>query len=195
MNKPTQPEALKAVRTIIEYIGEDPDQDDLLETPDRYLRAWAEDWGTGYKTGGNHLIKLFRDPKRNYDEVVIVRGILMFSHCRHHLAPFYGTADIAYLPDPERGILGLSKFARVVNHFARRLQVQEHLTEEIASFIEEKVSDRAVAVLIRATHTCMCSRGAHAFGAQTITSAFRPKGVVIEKPGFRDEFLKLVSIT
>jgi GTP cyclohydrolase I len=201
----TELEALSAVRTLISYIGDDPDREGLRDTPQRVLRAWEQSWGAGYRAPTAELVKLFTEPSHDeHGSMVLIRGITFHSTCEHHMAPFYGTADVAYIPEArfawsnERQatervgskIVGLSKLARIVDHFARRLQVQERLTNEIADFIKMEISEDC-AIVMRAQHMCMMSRGVQQAHAETITSALR--GVFYHKPEARSEFLRLTQ--
>lgn len=178
--------ALEAVRVLLAYIGDDPNRPGLVDTPQRVLKAWEQSWGHGYREiGPETLLTLFEPhgvspfPERDkqqfihatFDEMVVVRDITMYSHCEHHLAPFFGVAHVAYVPSA-LGIVGLSKLARVVDHFARRLQVQERLCVQIADFLAEHLSAH-VGVQIKATHMCMVSRGVQQPHAQTVTTALR----------------------
>jgi GTP cyclohydrolase I len=179
-------QALEAIRTLLDYIGEDPDRPGLGRTPERVLRAWERDWGLGYRSEPPAL-PLFASNEINYNEMVLVRDIRFFSTCEHHMAPFFGSCDIGYLP--QSGIVGLSKLARVVAHFAQRLQVQERLTCQIADYLTTHVSGRGVGVIMRATHLCMVSRGVKQPEAVTVTSALR--GALFDDAKARSEFLHL----
>jgi GTP cyclohydrolase I len=182
--------ALDAVRTLIRYIGDDPTREGLQETPERVLKAWVESWGAGYRDPSNGLVKLFAEESHDpHGSMVLVRGIRFFSTCEHHMAPFYGTADVAYIPCG-KGVVGLSKLARIVDHFSRRLQVQERLTNQIADFIKREISADC-AIIMRAAHMCMVSRGVQQPGSETITSALR--GAFYDKPEARAEFLRLTQ--
>lgn len=185
---PSRAAALEAVRTLIAYIGDDPTREGLAETPDRVLDAWRKDWGAGYAEQPANLIKLFdASPKLRLQPMIVVRDLSFHSTCEHHMAPFFGHAAIAYIPRQEIGRLGLSKFARIIDHFARRLQTQERLTDEIANFLNDNLS-RDVAVTMRATHMCMVSRGVRQPNAQTITSAL--KGAFYDDSATRSEFFR-----
>lgn len=198
--------ALAALRTVLSYIGEDPERPGLVDTPDRVLKAWEEDWGVGYLEPAKPLVKLFEhegafahDDEEILDsnadnqalalrgEMVTVSDIQLFSHCEHHLAPFFGTAAISYIPT-KAGLIGISKLARVVEHFARRLQVQERLTAQIADYLVEHVSPD-VGIVIKCSHMCMVSRGVKQPNAKTITSALR--GAFYDDGKTRSEFLAL----
>src|SRR5580700_5307627 len=146
MGKPTRNEALHAVRTLIEYIGDDPDRPGLLKTPERVLKAWYDEWGAGYRDMAFETTVFDNEGVLlPYDQMVFVKDIVFFSTCEHHLSPFFGTACVAYIP--EKKIVGLSKLARIVTHFAARLQVQERLVSEIAEFIEQEVSVHCAVML------------------------------------------------
>ncbi len=171
---------------LLQFIGEDPKRGGLLDTPKRVAKAWKH-WASGYGVDIPALLKTFEDGADGCDEMVVVKDIPFYTHCEHHMAPFFGTATIAYIPDGR--IVGLSKLPRVVNAFARRLQVQERLTNQIADAIQEHLQPKGVGVVIRARHLCMESRGIQQQGHYTITSALR--GVMRESPEARAEFLDL----
>ena len=159
-----------AVREILIAVGEDPEREGLLETPERVARMYAECFGGLHDDPTRH-IKLFTDDTGS-DGMVLIKDIPLYSMCEHHLLPFTGKCHIAYIPSNGK-ILGLSKFARIVDCFARRPQVQEHLTNQIADFINEALEPQGVAVIIEAEHLCMTMRGARAAGSTTQTSALR----------------------
>lgn len=160
----------RAVRDILEAVGEDPDREGLRETPDRVARMYGEIFSGLSSDPGEHL-KIFKETGK-HDELVFVKDIPLYSVCEHHLLPFIGRAHIAYIPRDGR-IIGLSKFARIVDCFARRPQVQERLTGQIADFLYENLEPQGVAVFIQAEHLCMTMRGARAAGTVTETSALR----------------------
>lgn len=170
---------------MLQFIGEDPGRGGLLETPARVAKAW-EFWASGYGQDPAEILKCFEDGAEGCDEMVIVKGIPFYTHCEHHMAPFFGKATVAYIPDGK--IVGLSKINRLVDCFARRLQVQERLTTQIADAINEHLAPKGVGVLVEARHLCMESRGVCQQGHSTITSALR--GVMIEGT-VRQEFLNL----
>ena len=176
-----------AVRDILEAIGEDPDREGLKETPKRVANMYEEILGGINQSAEEHL-KIFNEPGN--DEMVIVRDIPLYSMCEHHLLPFVGKAHIAYIPNEGR-IIGLSKLARIVNVFAKRLQVQERLTAEVADFLYIKLGAKSVAVIIEAEHLCMTMRGARAAGAKTETSALR--GYVRNDAKLRAEVMSLLT--
>ena len=174
---------------LLQFIGEDPTREGLLETPARYLKAWKE-WTSGYGRNAEEVLKVeFADGGEDYDQMVLIDPISFFSHCEHHLTPIFGTVHMAYIPNGK--IAGLSKFARLVEVFARRLQVQERLTTQIASTIDEVLSPLGVGVVIRARHLCMESRGAKAFGTETTTIALR--GCLKNEDAARAEFMSIIK--
>lgn len=174
------------VRRLLQYIGDDPTRGGLAETPTRVAKAWKF-WGSGYDVDVPSLLKTFEDGAEGCDEMVMVKGIPFYTHCEHHMAPFFGTATIAYLPNKK--IVGLSKLNRVLNVYARRLQVQERLTAQVADAINDNLKPLAVGVVIKARHLCMESRGVCQQGHHTVTSALR--GAFKEEPSARAEFLAL----
>lgn len=165
---------------------EDPSRGGLSETPDRVVKAW-DSWSSGYGQDPAALLKTFEDGAERVDEMIVVSGLPVYSHCEHHLAPFWGEAHIGYIPDGR--IVGLSKFGRLVDCFARRLQVQERLTQQIADAIQEHLQPKGVGVILRCRHMCMESRGIRTPGTVTTTSALY--GVIKTMPDPRAEFLAL----
>jgi GTP cyclohydrolase I len=181
-------EVAEAVRTLIRWAGDDPDREGLLDTPARVARAWKE-YARGYgEDPARHLSRTF-DEVGGYDEIVLLKDIPFQSHCEHHLAPIIGKASIAYLP-AER-VVGISKLARVLHGYARRLQVQERLTAQVADCICEHLRPQGVAVVIEATHACMTARGVHTPGVMMTTS--RMMGVFREDERSRREVLALMG--
>ena len=174
------------VRRMLQYVGENPARGGLLETPRRVAKAWGH-WCSGYDKNASEILKVFEDGAEKCDEMVVVKDIPIYSKCEHHMADIFGTATIAYIPNGK--IVGLSKLSRLADMFARRLQVQERLTNQIADALEEHLHPKGVGVIIRARHMCMESRGICQQGHHTITSALR--GVLKEKPEARAEFLEL----
>jgi len=168
-------------------IGEDPERGGLIETPIRVAKAWQH-WAGGYKEDPKEILKTFEDGAENYNQIILVKDIPVYSHCEHHLAPFFGVAHVAYIPDGK--IVGLSKLSRVVDVFARRLQVQERLTNQVAEAIEEALQPKAVGVIIECRHMCMESRGIQRQGASTVTSAM--KGLFEWDRSAKEELLDLV---
>jgi GTP cyclohydrolase I len=178
------------IRRILQYVGEDSNREGLRDTPARVAKAWAF-WCQGYKQNPKDVLKVFEDGAAGADEMIVVRDIEFYSHCEHHMAPFFGKAHVAYIPNAEQPkVVGLSKIARVVDIYARRLQVQERLTNEIVDCIHTELNALGAAVLIEAKHMCMCSRGVNKQDSMTITSALR--GAIKDKPAARAEFLALV---
>ena len=177
----------RAVRDILEAIGEDPDREGLKETPERVARMYEEVFSGLTEDAHDHL-KLFNE--KGNDELVVVRDIPLYSMCELHLLPFVGKAHIAYIPSDGK-IIGLSKLARIVNVYAKRPQVQERLTTQIADFLYEELEAKSVAVLIQAEHLCMTMRGAKAAGAMTQTSALR--GTARKDARTRAEVMSLLS--
>jgi GTP cyclohydrolase I len=172
---------------LLQYIGEDPTREGLRDTPKRFLKAWRE-WTSGYaKDPVAELKTEFVDGSEGYDEMVMIDPIPFDSFCEHHLAIIRGFVHLAYIPDGK--IAGLSKFCRLVEVFARRLQVQERMTVQIAQTIQDVLTPLGCGVVIRAEHTCMSSRGARVFGAVTTTTALRG---VFKKPEVRAEFLQMI---
>lgn len=175
------------VRRLLQFIGEDPLREGLLETPARVSKAWKH-WASGYSTDVASLFKTFEDGSTvDCDEMVLVKRIPFYSHCEHHLAPFFGHASVAYIPGNR--IIGLSKLARIVNVFARRLQVQERMTNQIADAINDHLKPKGVGVIVTARHLCMESRGIERQGSETTTSALR--GAMRTGSAARAEFLAL----
>jgi GTP cyclohydrolase I len=185
---PVPDDVAEAVRTLIRWAGDDPDREGLLDTPARVARAWKE-YAKGYGEDPSlHLSRTF-DEVGGYDEIVLLKQIPFQSHCEHHLAPIIGTASIAYLP--EARVVGISKLARVLHGFARRLQVQERLTAQVADCIWEHLQPQGVAVVIEASHACMTARGVQTPGVMMTTS--RMMGVFREDERSRREVLALMG--
>jgi len=181
--------AMEHVRALLEHIGEDPTREGLLETPKRVVAAF-EEYFSGYQEDPReHLEKTFEEVE-GYDEMVLVSDIDVHSHCEHHMAPFVGKAHVAYIPNGR--VVGLSKLARVVDVYARRLQVQEKLTMQIAQAIEEVLQPKGVAVIIQCRHFCMCHRGVRKPYAWTTTSKL--SGAFRNNPSSRLELFKLISM-
>ena len=176
-----------AVREILIAVGEDPDREGLLETPSRVARMYEEIF-SGLETDPEKFLKVFSEEKN--DEMVVVRDIPLYSMCEHHLLPFVGKAHIVYIPK-EGKVIGLSKLARIVDCFARRPQIQERLTSQIADFLMDRLEPHGVAVVIEAEHLCMTMRGARAAGAKTKTSALR--GVMKSDARTRAEAMSLLK--
>ena len=173
-------------RRLLASLGEDPDRAGLVETPSRLVTAWKH-WTSGYSQDPAELLKVFEDGAEDYNELIVIRGIPVYSHCEHHLAPFFGKATIGYVPNGK--IVGLSKLTRLVNCFSRRLQVQERLTIQIANALMTHLEPKAVGVVIRCRHMCMESRGIGTAGEETVTSAML--GELQPNLALRTEFLAL----
>ena len=187
VQKPTREEAEAAVRTLIAWAGDDPDREGLADTPRRVVKAY-QDFYAGYGENPNEeLARVFAEVD-GYADMVVVRDITFYSHCEHHMAPFSGKAHVGYFP--RDGVVGLSKLARIVDMFSRRLQTQEALTAQIAGAIEEGLRSRGVAVMIEAEHSCMTMRGVKKHGASTVTTQFSG---VFRDPNERLRFLTLVG--
>ncbi|WP_166040058.1 GTP cyclohydrolase I FolE [Sphingosinicella sp. YJ22] len=181
-------DVLEAVRTLIRWAGDDPDREGLLDTPGRVARAWRE-YAKGYaEDPGAHLARTFEEVG-GYDEIVLLKEIPFQSHCEHHMAPIIGKAHIAYLPNDR--VVGISKLARVLHGYARRLQVQERLTAEVADSIWEHLQPQGVAVVIEASHACMTARGVRTPGVMMTTS--RMMGVFRKDERSRREVLALMG--
>lgn len=180
--------AQMAVRDLLGFIGEDVAREGLQETPARVVKAWGE-WCEGYDMDPAAVLKAFEDGAKDYDEMVVVKDFPIYSTCEHHMAAIFGTATIAYIPNGK--VVGLSKLPRLANVFARRLQVQERLTVQIADAFMEHVAPKGVGVVIKARHLCMESRGVHQQGHHTVTSALR--GNFKTDPTVRAEFLSLAG--
>jgi GTP cyclohydrolase I len=174
------------IRRLLQHVGEDASRGGLLETPRRVAKAWNH-WTSGYSKDPAQILKVFEDGADGCDEMVIVRDIPIYSKCEHHLADIFGTATVAYIPNGK--IVGLSKISRLVDMFARRLQVQERLTNQIANALDEHLQPLGVGVIIRARHLCMESRGICQQGHHTITSALR--GALKTNESARSEFMLL----
>lgn len=168
--KPTEAQAEAAVRVLLEYIGEDPLREGLQETPARVVRAWSE-YCVGYSSDPVTVLKKTFENPEEYSEPVVLRDISFVSHCEHHLAPINGFADIAYIPS--KRVVGISKIARVVECFARRLQTQETMTAQIANCIQDNLMPAGTAVRTRATHACMTNRGVCKSGTLMTATAFK----------------------
>lgn len=185
--RPTREEAEAAVRTLISYVGDDPAREGLIATPRRVVEAFDELY-QGYGADPADVLDRTFGETAGYDDFVLIRDITFHSHCEHHMMPFTGKAHVAYAPVDR--VVGLSKLARLVDIFARRLQTQEHLTAQIASAVEDILKPRGVAVMIEAEHSCMSVRGVGKEGSQTITSRFT--GLFRDDPAEQARFMSLV---
>ena len=185
--RPTREEAEAAVKILVRWAGDDPEREGLRDTPRRVVKAYEEIYGGYTKDAGAALRRVFQDVE-GYQDMVLVRDITFTSHCEHHMVPFTGRAHIAYLP--KKGVVGLSKLARVVDIFARRLQTQEAMSAQIAETIEDALHPRGLAVLIEAEHMCMAMRGVQKAGSSTVTMQFY--GTFKDNPAEQARFLALV---
>lgn len=185
--KPVPQEVQDAIRTLIRWSGDDPEREGLIDTPARVARAWKE-YCSGYGDDPSHHLARVFEEVGGYDEIVLLKDIPFQSHCEHHMAPIIGKAHIAYLP--RNHVVGISKLARVLNAFARRLQVQERLTAEVADCIWEGLKPHGVAVVIEASHACMTARGVRTPGVAMVTS--RMMGVFRDDERSRKEVLALM---
>ena len=185
--RPSREEAEGAVRTLVRWAGDDPDREGLVGTPERVVRAY-EEFFTGYHDDPVEILQRTFEEVEGYDEMVLLRDIRFESHCEHHMAPILGRAHIAYLPDHR--VVGISKLARLVQVYAKRLQIQEKMTAQIANTIQEVLQPLGVAVMIEASHQCMTTRGVYKPGAALATS--RMLGAFRENSATRREFLSLI---
>lgn len=188
-DKPSNKEAADCVRKLLAYIGDDPKREGLLQTPERVLGAMGEQFRGYHEDPVAHLSRTFTEVE-GYDELVLVSDIEVYSHCEHHVVPFVGKAHVAYIPDGK--VVGLSKIARVVDTFAKRLQVQEKLTAQIANAINETLTPQGTAVILQCQHFCMCYRGVRKPGSWTTTS--RLTGCFLKDEAARIELLTLVGM-
>lgn len=184
---PTRAEAEAAVRTLIRWAGDDPSREGLLGTPERVVRSY-EEFFRGYREDPALILRRTFEEIEGYDEMVVLRDIGFESYCEHHMVPIIGKAHVAYLP--HRRVVGISKLARVVEAFAKRLQIQEKMTVQIAETIEKELKPRGVAVVIEASHQCMTTRGVHKPGVAMVTS--RMLGAFRDEPITRGEFLAMI---
>ncbi len=186
--RPTRAQAEEAVRTLLRWAGDDPEREGLVETPARVTRAY-EEWFAGYDHDPVQTLQRTFAEVEGYDEMVVLRDVRVESHCEHHLAPILGKAHVAYLPD--KRVVGISKLARVVDTYAKRLQIQEKLTAQIANCIQDVLQPRGVAVVVEAEHQCMTTRGIQKPGTSMITS--RMLGLFRRNDATRREFLALIG--
>ena len=186
-NKPTKEEALKAVETLISWAGDDPTREGLIETPDRVIRAYKE-FFAGYEEDPEQVLTKTFEEVEGYDDAVIVRNIRVESHCEHHMVPILGVAHVGYIPN--KRVVGISKLARIVDIYGKRLQTQETMTAQIADTIQRVLEPKGVAVVIDAGHQCMTTRGIHKTESSTITS--RMLGSFRDNIETRSEFMHLI---
>ena len=188
--RPTREQAEEAVRTLLRWAGDDPAREGLLGTPDRVVRAY-EEWFAGYNDDPVAILERTFEETEGYDEMVVLRDIRFESYCEHHVAPIIGVAHCAYLPD--RRVVGISKIARVIELYAKRLQIQEKLTSQVANAIQDVLRPRGVAVVVDATHQCMTTRGVRKPGVSMITSQML--GAFRSDAATRREFLAMIGTT
>lgn len=186
--KPSREEAEAAVRTLLRWAGEDPNREGLLDTPSRVTKAYGE-WFKGYEEHPRDLLQRTFEEVEGYDEIVLLRDIRFESFCEHHMAPIIGVAHVAYLPTDR--VVGISKLARIVNTYAKRLQVQEKMTSQIANAIDDVLKPKGVAVVMEGEHHCMSTRGVHKHGVTMVTS--KMMGLFKSNPITRQEFLNLIG--
>tara|TARA_B100000886_G_scaffold38277_1_gene23764 strand:- start:751 stop:1326 length:576 start_codon:yes stop_codon:yes gene_type:complete len=187
MTKPTEEEAREAVRTLLAFTGDDPDREGLIETPDRVVRAYGE-FFAGYNDDPEAILSKTFEEVEGYDEMVIVKNIRVESHCEHHMVPILGMGHIAYIPN--KRVVGISKLARILDAFGKRLQTQETMTAQIADVIDKVLQPKGVGVIVDASHQCMTTRGIHKTETSTVTT--RMIGA-FKEPDVKKEFLKLIS--
>lgn len=186
--KPTREEAEEAVRTLISWTGDNPDREGLIETPKRVVKAY-EEFFEGYEIDPEEVLTKTFEEVQGYDDAVIVRNIRVESHCEHHIVPILGVAHVGYIPNNR--VVGISKLARVVEIFGKRLQTQETMTAQIADTIQKVLQPKGVAVVVDASHQCMTTRGIHKTESSTITS--RMLGAFRDNPETRGEFMNLIN--
>ncbi len=188
-HRPSREEAEDAVRTLLRWAGEDPAREGLLDTPKRVVKAYG-DWFSGYATDPSEYLRRTFEEVAGYDEMIVLRDIEFSSHCEHHMAPIIGRAHVGYLPSSR--VVGISKLARVVESYARRFQVQEKLTAQVAACIHDVLQPRGVGVVIDASHQCMTTRGVHKTGVSMVTSTML--GTFREDARTRAEFLQFIGL-
>ena len=187
--KPTREEAEAAVKTLISWAGDNPNREGLVETPKRVVKSY-EEFYSGYDQDPEEILSKVFEEVEGYDEIIIVKDIRLESHCEHHMVPILGKAHVAYIPDQR--VVGISKLARVVDLYAKRLQTQETMTAQIADTIDKVLKPKGVAIVIDAAHQCMSSRGVHKTETSTVTS--RMLGAFRENPKSRMEFMNLIAL-
>tara|TARA_A100001391_G_scaffold204383_1_gene199890 strand:+ start:2917 stop:3489 length:573 start_codon:yes stop_codon:yes gene_type:complete len=188
MEHKTEQEVHDAIRTLLRWAGDDPSREGLIDTPKRVAKAYGE-WFSGYAQDPKDILQRTFEESGDYDGIVCLRDIPFSSHCEHHMVPIIGTAHVAYLPEGK--VVGISKLARVVEAYAKRLQIQEKMTNQIATAIDDVLAPKGVAVLIEAQHLCMTTRGVNKLGVSMVTSSL--KGVFMENLDSRTEVLALLK--
>tara|TARA_B100000989_G_scaffold101110_1_gene73892 strand:- start:385 stop:984 length:600 start_codon:yes stop_codon:yes gene_type:complete len=186
--RPSREQAMEAVKTLLAYAGDDPSREGLVDTPKRVIKAYDE-FFAGYKEDPVEVLSRTFEQVEGYDEMVIVKGIRVESHCEHHMVPIIGVAHVGYIPNKK--VVGISKLARMVDLFGKRLQTQETMTAQIADTIEKVLNPKGVAVVIDAAHMCMTTRGIHKTETSTVTS--RMLGTFRKNANTRSEFMNLIS--
>jgi GTP cyclohydrolase I len=186
--RPTREEAEDAVRTLIRWAGDDPQREGLLDTPNRVVRSY-EEFFAGYQDDPSQILSRTFSEVEGYDEMIVLTDIRFESHCEHHMVPIIGKAHIAYMP--KHRVVGISKLARLVEVYAKRLQIQEKMTAQIADTLNDILQPNGVAVVIEASHQCMTTRGVHKPGVAMVTS--RMLGAFRDNPSTREEFLAMIS--
>ena len=189
MVKPTKQEALAAVRTLIAWSGDNPDREGLLDTPRRVIEAY-EEFFAGYNIDPSDILSKTFEEVADYDDMVLLKNMRFESHCEHHMVPFIGVAHIAYIPN--RKVVGISKIARLLNVFAKRLQTQETMTSQIANALEEALKPLGVAIVIDAEHQCMTTRGVLKAGTTTVTK--KMTGLFKENQKLESRFFKMIAV-
>jgi GTP cyclohydrolase I len=188
VTRPTKDEAMQAVKTLLRWAGDDPNREGLIETPKRVVEAY-EEFFEGYTQDPAKILAKTFEEVEGYDEMVLLKNMRLESHCEHHIVPIIGKAHVAYIPN--KRVVGISKIARLVDVYAKRLQTQETMTAQIADTIEEVMQPKGVAVIIDAKHQCMTTRGVHKTETTTVTSQVR--GLFKSDPRTRSEFMQLIG--
>ena len=186
--RPSEEEAMAAVKTLLAFAGDDPSREGLIETPKRVIKAYGE-FFAGYDEDPVEALSKTFEQVEGYDEMVIVKGIRVESHCEHHMVPILGVAHVGYIPN--KRVVGISKLARIIDIFGKRLQTQETMTAQVADTINDVLKPKGVAVVIDAAHQCMTTRGIHKTETSTVTS--RMLGAFKENPTTRSEFMNLIK--
>jgi len=187
-SKPSRAEAEAAVRTLIRWAGDDPTREGLLDTPKRVVKAY-EEWFEGYRKDPDAILARVFEEVEGYDDIVLLKDIRVESVCEHHMAPIIGKANIAYMPD--KRVVGISKLARLVDAYGKRMQVQEKMTAQIADTLQKTLQPKGVAVMVEAEHHCMSTRGVHKHGVDTVTTRFT--GVFQDNPALETRFMRLIG--
>ncbi len=188
-NRPTKEEAMKAVQTLIAWAGDNPEREGLIDTPKRVVEAY-EEFFSGYDQDPKKILNKTFEEVENYDDIVLLKGMRYESHCEHHMVPFIGTAHIAYIPDKK--VVGISKIARLLDIYAKRLQTQETMTSQIAQSLEDSLKPLGVAVLIEGEHQCMTTRGIHKPGTTTVTK--KMTGLFKDNHRLENRFFRMIKI-